>query len=197
MKGERHMPEFISTDLVLAESQHIETDRLMLRPIRLEDAKDMFAYASDDETTRYVFQKHVSVNETKRSIAGYFMSSPLGKWAIEEKKSHRMIGTIDLRVEEEKLNAELGYVINREYWGKGYVPEAAEALLKLGFFQLDLIRIYGIYDIRNIQSGRVMEKLGMSKEGVIPNYQIHKDELVTIGIYGITKELYKKGKTDV
>ncbi len=97
---ERHL-------LLLAENQQLETPRLLLRPASLADAADMFAYANDEETTTFVFARHGSVDETKLRIAEYFVAAPLGKYAIEEKDSGKMIGTIDLRVESEKRSLSL------------------------------------------------------------------------------------------
>ncbi len=69
-----------------------------------------------------------------------------------------MIGTIDLRVDPLKEVAELGYTLNKAFWGQGIVPEAARMLLSLGFEKLALVRIYALHDQRNHRSGRVMEK---------------------------------------
>ena len=116
------MEKEASLTLGLAEKQVLETERLLLRPVRLADAEDMYEYAGDDETTRYVFPTHQSLQDTKEGIATYFMSAPLGKFAIEECQSGKMIGTIDLRVEEALRKGELGYALNKAYWGQGFVP---------------------------------------------------------------------------
>lgn len=119
--------------LILAENQRIETPRLWLRPVTMADANDLFEYASDEETTEFVFPRHQSLVDTKIAIAMYFLAAPLGKFAIEEKMSGNMIGTIDLRVDPLKEVAELGYTLNKAFWGQGIVPEAARMLLSLGF----------------------------------------------------------------
>lgn len=62
-----------------------------------------------------------------------FYGEPLGKYGIEVKETGKMIGTIDLRVNETNNIGELGYVLNRTFWGNGYMPEAATALVELGF----------------------------------------------------------------
>lgn len=151
---------------LLAKYAKIETQRLLLRPVTLKDANDMFEYASDEKTTYYVFDPHRSLEETEDSIANYFMNEPLGKYGIELKETGKMIGTIDLRLKEEKYKAELGYTMNKEYHGNGYMTEAGKALLHLGFNILELERISAIHDERNNASGRVMQRLGMTKEGI-------------------------------
>lgn len=150
----------------LALHKRIETERLILRPVTLADAEDMYEYASDEETVYYVFDKHQSLEDTKENIAAYFEADPLGKYALELKETGKMIGTIDLRFKDWKHKAELGYTMNKHYHGKGYMTEAGKALLWLGFEVIGLERIQSLHDERNRASGRVMERLGMTKEGV-------------------------------
>lgn len=178
--------------LILAENQKLETERLILRPLTLADTEDMFEYASDEEGVKYVFPKHLTKAETKESIASYFMAAPLGKFGIELKATGKLIGTIDLRVLEEKNTGEIGYTLSRHFWGQGYAPEAAEALLQLGFEKLQLMRIFAFHDEENPASGRVMEKIGMAIEGRVKNSRIAKGKIVTDILRGITKEEWLK-----
>ncbi|MGC3771575.1 GNAT family N-acetyltransferase, partial [Enterococcus faecalis] len=140
--------------LIFAENQQLETERLHLRPVTLADTDDLFEYASDEETTRFVFPKNETKEETRASIAKYFMGEPLGKYGIEVKETGKMIGTIDLRVNETNNVGELGYVLNRAFWGNGYMPEAATALIELGFAKMKLMRIFALHDQDNPASGR-------------------------------------------
>ncbi|MFD1901492.1 GNAT family N-acetyltransferase [Enterococcus termitis] len=182
----------INRNLIFAQNQRLETERLILRPVTLEDAKAMYEYASDEETVTYVFPLHQSIKDTRESIANYFLTAPLGKYGIEEKESGQFIGTIDLRVEEQHSNGEIGYTLNKNYWGKGYIPEAAKALLRLGFEELKLIRICAVHDIDNPNSGRVMEKIGMKVEGTVPNARMWKGKITTDILRGITVEEWQK-----
>lgn len=86
------------------------------------------------------------------------MSSPLGKYAIVLKETEKMIGTIDFRIEETHKKAELGYTVNKDYWGKGYATEAGKMLIQLGFEVFGLQRIFAFHDVRNPASGKVMER---------------------------------------
>lgn len=151
----------------LAKNRILETDRLMLRPITLDDAEDLFEYASDPENTRHTFPTHQSIEETEWVISNLFMSSPLGNFAIELKENGKMIGTCDLRVNESEKSAELAYAINKKYWGNGYAPEAAKKLLELAFQDLKIERLWAKFSSKNPASGRVMEKIGMEKEGIL------------------------------
>ncbi len=79
------MGEEIKTDLVLAENQWIETERLILRPVTLADTEDVYEYASDEVTTRFLFPANQSLAETRATIATSFIKDPLGKYGIELK----------------------------------------------------------------------------------------------------------------
>lgn len=179
---------------VLAENRQIETKRLILRPVVLEDAEDMFAYASDEETTKFVFEQHRNLMESKISIANYFMREPLGKYAIEYKENHQMIGTVDLRVNTNAGLGELGYTLSKNYWGKGLMPEACEVLLQLGFEKLQLVRIEAIHDLRNSKSGRVMEKIGMTKESTLYDAKKLRGEVVDLVKYSLSNKEWQQRK---
>ncbi|WP_301355217.1 GNAT family N-acetyltransferase [Enterococcus spodopteracolus] len=187
------MELLINRNLVFAENRVIETERLILRPITLEDVEDIFEYAHDVETTRFVFPRHQSIEDTKISVANFFMASPLGKYAIEWKENRKMIGTIDLRIQEGYDTAELGYALNKKYWGQGIMPEAGKALLKLGFEKMDLVRIFAYHNTKNSKSGRVMDKLGMREEAMIPDAKREKGEIISIVLKGITKKAWLEG----
>ncbi|WP_086348634.1 GNAT family N-acetyltransferase [Candidatus Enterococcus clewellii] len=180
------MEMMINYSLILAKNQYLTTERLRLRPITLADAEDMFDYASDEETATYVFPVHYRIEDTEAAIASYFVKDPLGKYGIELKENGKMIGSIDLRVDEVNRSAEIGYTLNKAYWGQGIVAEAGQALLQLGFEKLNLVRIFAKYDSDNPNSGKVMDKLGMKEEGVLPNARINKGKIVTDVIKGLT-----------
>ncbi|AYW47926.1 GNAT family N-acetyltransferase [Tetragenococcus osmophilus] len=183
---------------ILATNNHLETKRLLLRPVSLLDAEDMFEYSSDSQTTKFVFEPHQTLTDTRYAIAEYFMADPLGKYAIELKEQHKMIGTIDLRAEIKIGVAELGYIINKNYWGFGYIPEACDRLLTLGFVDLNLVRVKALHDQRNQNSGRVMEKIGMTVDSIVPEARRNlgqlKGELFTEVTRSISKKQWQTAK---
>ncbi|MGX6977930.1 GNAT family N-acetyltransferase [Vagococcus elongatus] len=182
-------------ELILAEYQQMETNRLLLRPIRLEDAEDMYRYASDEEVTKYVFDTHQSLQGTKEVIATYFLPNTLGKYAIVWKETGRMIGTIDINaLDKNNKKAEIGYTLAQDFWGKGIMPEAAAKILWLIFNHLKLNVAYAIHDLDNPKSGRVMEKIGMKKVGIFPQHTIVKGKPSDMVFYALTKEDYFKHK---
>lgn len=178
-------------ELILSENQFLETERLVLRPIRLSDAQDMFEYASDDEVAKFVFEPHTSLENTREIIAQFFLPNTLGKYAIVWKGTNQMIGTIDFHhLDKENKKVEIGYTLSKKFWGRGIMPEAAEKLLWLAFEQLEFNVVYGLYDINNPRSGRVMEKIGMEPVGLFPRFLVNKGEAKDMMIYAITRESY-------
>ncbi|MDH6363817.1 ribosomal-protein-alanine N-acetyltransferase [Enterococcus sp. PF1-24] len=186
------MAEKIDYGLIFAENQQLETARLILRPLTLADADEMFAFAGDVEVARYVsYEPHADVNTTRSVIANYFMKESFGKFAITLKASGKMVGTIDLRVDENNQVAEIGYALHRNYWRQGITTEAAKVLIDFGFGKLNLLRIFAVYNEKNPNSGGVMKKLGMLQEGRIVDAKILKGEKITLIQWGITQAMWQ------
>ncbi len=180
-------------ELIYAKQRVLFTERLKLRPVTLNDAADMYEYAASREHMFYVFDEHHTIEETEENILAYFLKDPVGKYGIELMETGKMIGTIDLRIKPKNFQAELGYVMNPAYSGKGYMTEAGQALLKLGFEILGLERVYAIRDERNEASGAVMKRLGMQQEGVLRHVNIDKDGEFVNDVYAsILKADYLK-----
>jgi len=145
----------------LAEFSIIETKRLLLRPFDLEDAEDMFDYSGNPENLKFVFAPHLSLSETRFSIANDFMKSPLGKWAIELKSEHRLIGDIHfVKISDKNQSAEIGYVLNQNYWNQGLLTEALKVLTEFSFEQFGLKKLILLIDKENIPSKKVALKSG-------------------------------------
>lgn len=88
-------------------------------------------------------------------------------FAIRLQDTNQLIGGIDLGIDKRFNKAELGYWIDQDHAGKGYATEAAKAIINFGFHELKLKRIFATYFDFNIASGKVMEKIGMTKEGLL------------------------------
>lgn len=153
----------------------LETRRLMLRKPRVRDARAvMAAYASDAETTRYLmFRPHRDIRETKTFLRRAKVLRNRGMvftWAITVKESGRLIGMIDARVEGCQMN--LGYVLSREYWNKGYMSEAVAAVTEWGLSLNEIHRVWAVCDVENVASVRVLEKVGMRREGILRRWVV-------------------------
>ena len=155
----------------------LETERLILRPPRLADAETIFnAYAQDPEVTRYLmWTPHESVEETKRFVKDRCLELPEDGsrliWAITERDNDKLCGMIELRPRGHK--ADVGYVLARSFWGRNYMTEALRAVLELAFTLPGMYRVWALCDVDNVGSARVMEKAGLTFEGVMRRHTIH------------------------
>ncbi len=172
---------------IFKRTNKIETERLLLRKIKIIDAQDMYDYASRPEVTRYLlWYEHPDLAFTKRYIAyldTQYRAGEFYDFAIIDRESKKMIGTCGFtRLDGEKNAGEIGYVLHPSFWGKGYATEAVEAIIRFGFEKLGLRRIEGRYMANNTASRRVMEKCGMRLEGVYPDLMVIKGRPEAVGI---------------
>ena len=147
----------------------INTARLRLRPYRFQDVEDVLVFAMDQEWARYLpVPQPYTRAEAEKFIAGQMLldRENHASWAIED--TGAVIGGINIRFHFGHHIGEIGYSIARPYWGRGLVTEAARAVMETAFAAYaSLNRIRAMADARNIGSLRVMEKLGMAREGVL------------------------------
>lgn len=156
--------------------ESIETSRLRLRKPSLSDADAIFNdYAQDEEVVRYlVWRTHKDIAETRvfleRCIQAWEGRSNV-PYAIERKEDGRLLGMIEAMMGPHSAGA--GYVIARAHWGQGYMPEALKALNSLVLAQPEIYRMEILCDVDNLASARVMEKVGMQREGLLRRRSIH------------------------
>jgi [ribosomal protein S5]-alanine N-acetyltransferase len=171
-----------------ADVPKIETERLILRKITLADAEDMYAYASNEEVTSYVtWDTHTSISDTIEFIHT-FLPQYDAAWGIEVKENGKFIGTVHfVWWQPEHNSAEIGYVLAKEYWGKGLITEAASAITSFGFDHMNLVRIQARCFLENKGSEGVMKKLGMSFEGTSRKVMYVKGEHKDLKVYSLLK----------
>lgn len=170
----------------------LETERLVLRQLKMKDAQAMYNYASNDDVTKHVlWNTHTSLEQTKQ-----FLQYMIDKyeqenyaWAVTLKDSDEFIGTIDyVMFNKEERIGEIGYALSHLYWGKGYMSEAAQALIHYGFAELNLERIQARCFAENIGSERVMQKIGMVYEGTMRKAKFSKGAYYDLKMYSILRE---------
>jgi len=154
----------------------LETERLRLRPPRLEDASEIFArYAQDPEVTRYLtwrpHKRIEPVQEFLRSLLTLRDQGAVLPWIVERRSDDRLLGVIDLRLQG--FRAEVGYALARDAWGQGYASEAARTLVEWALAQPGIYRVWAVCDVDNPASGRVLEKAGMVREGLLRRWSVH------------------------
>ena len=171
----------------------LETERLVLRPLRISDARDLYAYARDPEVSRYVlWSPHTSLAQSRQflraAIRQYRRGMP-GSFAITLRENGRMIGTVGFMwVNWEYRSGAVGYSLGREYWNRGLMTEALRAVVAFGFDDLRLNRIEAQHDTDNPASGRVMEHVGMRCEGILRQRLMNKGKFVDVRLCAILRE---------
>ncbi len=171
----------------------LETERLILRPMRMSDARDLFAYAQDPEVSRHVlWDTHRSLGESRQFLRGALRQYRRGQpssFAITLKDSGRMIGTIGFMwVNLDHQSAEVGYSLSRDYWNRGIMTEALRQVVAFGFERLRLNRIEAQHEVDNPASGRVMAHVGMQYEGTLRKRIKNKGRYVDVALYAILRE---------
>jgi len=175
-------------DEIIRENSPMESSRLILRPFSMEDVQDVFLYASDDIVTKYLtWSPHEDISQTEKVVKEFYMNKP-GIFAIELKSVHKCIGCIELRICPEHDKASFGYVLNRNYWNKGYMTEALKLIIDFAFSKLGLNRIESTHYVGNEGSGRVMQKCGMIYEGKGLQEVKIKGTYYDVVHYGILRE---------
>jgi ribosomal-protein-alanine N-acetyltransferase len=174
----------------------LETERLVLRRVRLADAEDVFAYASDPEVTRYLsWETHRSVEDSReflRSLLERYRKGEPASWGLVYKASGRFVGTggFDAGVWTEHARAEVGCVISGEVSGLGLGTEALRAMISFGFKELGLNRVEARCVSGNVASARIMEKADMTHEGTAREKEFSKGAYRDMESYAILRRDY-------
>lgn len=152
----------------MVEPVTLRTDRLSLRPFKLTDVDDVYAYAREAEWSRYLpvprpYEYRHAVEFVARSVLSSWDTNPAFAVCLDG----RCVGGINIRVDTFKATAEMGYSIARQHWGKGLTAEAAKAVMDWAFKEFGLAKMSAMADLGHSRSWRVMEKLGMRREGVL------------------------------
>jgi ribosomal-protein-alanine N-acetyltransferase len=152
-------------------SAAIETPRLLLRPWSVEDAEAALTFYSDPEVMRFLSgTTHHDLAEMRTYIANRPMAHlalhGFTLWATVEKATGRLIGACGLKFLEGGMDIEVGYHFARAVWGRGYATEGAIASVGYGFERLGLRHILGVVNPANVASQRVLEKAGLTYQGM-------------------------------
>lgn len=147
----------------------LETERLLIRPIALEDVEDLHEVHADPTTWDFIGSGPTeTLDATLARLARtieYQEQHGISLWAVVERASGRVVGDCGLQYLEGGPDVEVGYRLHRSVRGRGYTTEAARACVEAGFDQLGLERIVAVAWPENTASRRVMEKIGMRLVG--------------------------------
>jgi|SRR5690606_2410644 len=170
------------------------TDRLLLRGYEPSDKAAIFEYASDVETAQYMlWERHRTIADAETFLDGFvsenYAAEALDYAICERDRSERVIGGIG--VYQRSLShktMELGYILHRDFWGRGYVPEAGRALLRRAFQTTDVERIYAPIFEENEKSRRAAEKMGLKFEGIHRSALAIRGSRCSEAVYAIIRD---------
>ncbi len=176
----------------------LETERLLLRRFRDEDAEATARLAGD----RAIWRTTIAIphpyepSMAREWFATHAASLEQGTevvFAIARREDGTLVGAVGLSsISLEHSRAELGYWVGRPFWNRGYCTEAARAALVYAFDRLGLARVYAAHFRGNDASGRVMEKLGMRREGVMRAHVIKDGRPVDLVCYAVLRDEFPR-----
>jgi RimJ/RimL family protein N-acetyltransferase len=177
---------------VFADLPQLQTERLLLRRVTMDDAADLFEYGSDPEVTRYTtWEPHESIEDSKRYLE--FMlhrqrTQDVAEWGMVLKAANKLIGTCGFsQWSPYNGRAEVAYAMARPYWGQGLTTEALTAVVEFGFTRMALNRIEARCVPENVASARVMEKVGMQFEGILREHTYAKGHYYDVKMYSLLR----------
>ncbi|MFD3158009.1 GNAT family N-acetyltransferase [Haloimpatiens sp. FM7330] len=179
-------------------TQIIETKRIVLRKLVIEDAENIFKnWASLEETMKYLpWEPSKSIEQVKVRLQNWinlYSNNTFFQWGIELKSSKELIGIINLHeVDVNNQSAETSYILAKKYWNKGFMTEALQAVLNFGFEDIGLNRINAEYYDGNISSEKVMLKNNLQYEGVAKEKYLKKGKFYNAIQYALTKKEWEK-----
>lgn len=171
-------------------TQTIETERLILRRFRVEDAQAMYDnWASDIEVTKYMtWPTHGNVEDSRAILTDWvqgYEKADSYLWAIALKeKGDQPIGSISVvAFDERSEKAEIGYCIGKSWWHRGIMTEALRAVMSYLFDEVGFQRLEACHDVNNPNSGAVMRKCGMICEGILRRSGHNNQGICDLAIY--------------
>ena len=156
----------------------MQTNRLILRLLNVKDIEIVHIYASDKENTRYMMYLP---NNTKEETE-QFLSKVTHEWEKDEPQYYefavvlngKQIGAVSVYLNDQRTEGELGWIINKLYWGNGYATESAMMIKDFAINKLKVHKLVAHCDHRNIASYTVMKKIGLKPEDNIKERQYPK-----------------------
>lgn len=171
----------------------LTTDRLILRPLRDSDAAAVADGAGDKRVARYLIQVP---SPYPIALARGWVRHRTEWWAhgkgvtlaiAAREEPHALVGTASLRRYARDRRAELGYWLVANAWGHGYATEATRAIVDYGFRVMNLARVYALVLAGNTASERVLDKLGMQREGIQRQHVKKGKRLCDVTLYGVLR----------
>ncbi|MDR1437740.1 MAG: GNAT family N-acetyltransferase [Puniceicoccales bacterium] len=182
----------------MSRHRKLETERLVLRPLEESDAERIIEFMGEKDVTQYLlfFGYPINEDQVRQWLKNVLGAQPehCAYWAITLRKTGKLIGVLSLTMDNYHHKTEMGYWSAKEYWGKGYMTEAAWRAIEYSFDELKLHRVELTHMVANKGSQRVAEKLGYQVEGCWREGH-HKDgSYKDVKIYGMLRVDYERAK---
>jgi len=170
----------------------ITTERLLLRPMQLNDAPFLFAFWSDPMVSKHMnIETFTDVSQAQQMILllqRLCTENKAIRWTILLRHSNEVIGSCGFNyLDYENERAEFGYDLGYPYWGNGYAPEAIKAIICYGFDSLRLNRVEAKVEPENLNSIKVLKKLRFVEEGKLRQYEKSKGEFVDLIMFSMLR----------
>jgi [ribosomal protein S5]-alanine N-acetyltransferase len=165
----------------------LETERLVLRAPCRSDADRLLAAWSDDETMRYFGTEPLSTRrEAREELRAFREQTVLGegiRWILTERGRGEYVGDVGyFDFAPEHARAEIGFLLAKPLWGRGFMSEALAAVLEYGFAVKNLHRVEALVDPRNCACLRLLERSGFQREGILRDYEFERDAFVDLAL---------------
>lgn len=176
------------------EFPQLETERLMLREMTIDDVEFYFRHFNNDEIVEgSCFLGPESLEAAKEELKRYcinpFKENKGVRWGIVKKGSKELIGTCGYYDWNKTVHrAEIGYDLDPVYWGRGIMTEALGATLEYGFEKMELNRIQAIIDSKNVRSIRLVQRLGFKKEGILRQNSYFNGQFIDDIVFSLLKK---------
>ncbi len=170
----------------------IETERLRLRELTAGDAAEVFAIYGDGLVTQFSEMTTLENVEQARAVTGHFQAEHARgtgiRWAMADKTTARVIGTVGLGWHRPNFSALLSYDVVREFWNQGMGSEALRAVVGHCFASTDTNRISATTTLDNGASMRLLQKLGFTEEGVLRDWGFWKGKFVDLRCFALLRK---------
>jgi [ribosomal protein S5]-alanine N-acetyltransferase len=167
----------------------LETTRLRLRPYTEADIPELLPLIGAREIASMSLRiPHPYTENDAREFLARIATDAEMRLGIRLRDGETLIGGVGLRFDPQHQHAELGYWLGVRYWGNGYATEASREMLRLGFEELKLHRIFASHFAHNPASGRILRKLGMRYEGCQRGHLRKWDEFIDLELYGLLRD---------
>jgi len=171
----------------------LKSARLQIRLVAESDLRDLLAVNGDSEVTRFLpyaaWNSMADADAWYKRMSGMQAAGSALQFVVAEQRTGTAVGTCLLfRFEETSARAELGYALGRAHWGKGYMGEALAALIDCAFGSMALRRLEAEVDPGNLSSGRLLKRLGFTREGLLRQRWVDKGKAHDVETYGLLRD---------